>query len=231
MKRDLISLRQFVGAYRATKQLLDSRIQTWPAMPAGWAGFGEHLDVLHTNVEVVARLLGECDAKMVGPGVRDETVVENAIRLMGYKDPRGIVTDLVDTCVHAKQRAERTPCPESDLYGIQAPMFERYSLISGPLEASIRQVMADEWVPASKAVQAAEREGYPITLKWLTKDAFKHGVNLRPKQLPGKHKQEVEWWSLIDCLAKRRAEYQDDETLPRRIQEAQQRKQETRPLE
>jgi len=34
----------------------------------------------------------------------------------------------------------------------------------------------EEWLPASKAVERAEQCGHPILLKWLTRDAHKHGA-------------------------------------------------------
>jgi hypothetical protein len=90
----------------------------------------------------------------------------------------------------------------------------------------------DEWVPASKAVERAERVGYAITLKWLTQDARKHGVRLRPKELPGPHKQEVHWGSLAGyLLGDNRSEKEpDEEGIRQRLREAQERKRQERSL-
>jgi hypothetical protein len=228
---DLISLRQFIIAYQAIKELLDLRIERWPAMPVGWSCLGKHLDMLRSKVEAVAKLLNDCDEKMIGPGAKVESLVENVLRLEGYQDTRTLVTRFVDTCFQAKQVAERPSCPKSHLYGYHSDMQERYSLIARSLETMIRSVTADEWRPASEAVQAAEKEGYNITLKWLTRDAEKWGVKLRKKQLPGNHKKEVEWWSLIDYLEKQSPEGLDDETIPHRIQELREQTRTERPLD
>src|SRR5262249_3389762 len=76
-----------------------------------------------------------------------------------------------------------------------------------PTEASVDEAEVpidsltaeEEWLPASEAVKWAEQSGHPISLKWLTHDARKHGVRIRPRQLPGSHKQEVDWASLAAC--------------------------------
>jgi hypothetical protein len=59
---------------------------------------------------------------------------------------------------------------------------------------------AEEWLPASVAVERAEEKGYQITISWLTRNGSKAGVQIRSPQLPGRHKKEVEWGSLAKYL-------------------------------
>jgi hypothetical protein len=91
----------------------------------------------------------------------------------------------------------------------------------------------EEWLPASKAVERAEQSGHHITVKWLTQNARKHGVRIRPLPQPSKHRQEIEWCSLAVYLLKRaQAEDELDETaIDRRIRDAQQQKRRERPLD
>jgi hypothetical protein len=91
------------------------------------------------------------------------------------------------------------------------------------------------WIPASRAVERANTMGFPITLKWLTRDASKHAVRTRPRQLPGKHKVEVEWGSLDRHLRRRgkpnRSSEEDgcsQEEAAQRIQEAKEHKRKNR---
>jgi hypothetical protein len=91
----------------------------------------------------------------------------------------------------------------------------------------------EEWLPASIAVERAERSGHPITLKWLTRDSSKHGVRTRPQRQGGRHKQEVEWSSLAGYLLKqaRLATESDEGELSCRVREAQEQRRTERPLD
>jgi hypothetical protein len=84
----------------------------------------------------------------------------------------------------------------------------------------------EEWIPAIAAVERAEQSGHPITLKWLTQDAPKHGVRVRPRQQPGRHKKEVEWNSLTPQLVKRtpRNIEQEDDGVHTRLHKAREQK-------
>jgi hypothetical protein len=79
-----------------------------------------------------------------------------------------------------------------------------------------------EWLPASRAVERAEYHGHHITLKWLTQDAHKHGVHIRPRQQRGRHKKEVEWRSLAGFLMKPAPSEKelDEEALSHRLSKA-----------
>jgi hypothetical protein len=70
----------------------------------------------------------------------------------------------------------------------------------------------EEWLPASQAVDQAERAGHRISLAWVSKYAEKNGVRMRPRQLDGNHRREVEWYSLMGFLTKRKAEGGDADT-------------------
>jgi hypothetical protein len=90
----------------------------------------------------------------------------------------------------------------------------------------------EEWLPASQAVERVEQLGYPFTVKWLTQDARKHGVRIRRRQLPGRHKKEVEWASLAAYLLEQpRPEKGVDEEVSDRIREAHEQKRRERPLD
>jgi hypothetical protein len=65
--------------------------------------------------------------------------------------------------------------------------LERYITEEEPSQAVAK------WMPATEAVELAEESGYSIPLAWVSRDAKKHGVLVRPKQLQGNHKLEVEW--------------------------------------
>jgi hypothetical protein len=90
----------------------------------------------------------------------------------------------------------------------------------------------EEWLPASKAVERAEQSGQRITLTWLTRDARKHGVRIRPRTLPGSHKQEVEWSSLAGVLLKHaRPARESDDEVASRLRAAQEEKRRQYPLD
>jgi hypothetical protein len=101
------------------------------------------------------------------------------------------------------------------------------------LDVGANAAAAEEWLPATEAVDWAEEAGHPITLKWVTKDASKCGVRTRPSQLPGRHKVEVEWNSLAGCLLRRAlSEKEPDETtMSASLREEQERKRRERPLD
>jgi hypothetical protein len=90
----------------------------------------------------------------------------------------------------------------------------------------------EEWVPASEAVERAEKSGHPVGLKWLTQDAHKHGVRIRPRQQPGRHRKEVEWTSLILFLTKHaQGKMELDAGVSDRLQEVRAAKQQGRSFE
>jgi hypothetical protein len=89
----------------------------------------------------------------------------------------------------------------------------------------------EEWLPASKAAERAEQSGHAITVKWLTKDAGKHGVKTRQRRLPGRHKKEVEWNSLAGHLLKQARPEEESEAINHRIREAQEQKRKDRSLD
>jgi hypothetical protein len=70
---------------------------------------------------------------------------------------------------------------------------------------------ADEWMPASKAVERAQRAGLPAELSGLIRSPEKHGVKTRPRQLPGNHRLEVEFNSYAGYLARKKAGRADAE--------------------
>jgi hypothetical protein len=104
--------------------------------------------------------------------------------------------------------------------------------IEEPLDATSPIVDKEEWLPASKAVERAQRKGFSFTITWLTRDAHKYGIKIRQRQLPGRHKKEVEMRSLTRYLfedgklLKRPTpeEETEEETIKRRIQEAKEKK-------
>jgi hypothetical protein len=61
-----------------------------------------------------------------------------------------------------------------------------------------------EWIPATEAVERAERTGYTITQAWLSRlpKAAQAQVGTRPREQPGNHKLEVEWNSLAGYLTR-----------------------------
>jgi hypothetical protein len=108
------------------------------------------------------------------------------------------------------------------------PAEEQVSLEVEPIGAT-----REEWLSATDAVERAEKAGYPITLKWLTKDAPKYGVKTRPRQLPGRHRVEVEWNSLAGCLLRAGPldQESDEEAIGSRLAEVRERTRRERPLD
>jgi hypothetical protein len=68
---------------------------------------------------------------------------------------------------------------------------------------SDRDPQEELWMPASEAVQRAEKAGLKVSLSWLSRFGEKWGVKMRPRTLPGKHKLEAELNSLAGCLVRR----------------------------
>ncbi len=65
----------------------------------------------------------------------------------------------------------------------------------------------EEWLPASEAVNLAERAGLSVSISWLSKSAKKGVIKARHRQEPGKRRYlEVEWNFLIGRLVKKKAE-------------------------
>jgi hypothetical protein len=60
-----------------------------------------------------------------------------------------------------------------------------------------------DWMPMSKAVEEAQALGFQITPSTLTKCGERWGVKIRARTLPGHHKKEVEYRSLLFALAQR----------------------------
>jgi hypothetical protein len=89
----------------------------------------------------------------------------------------------------------------------------------------------EEWLPATEAVDRVEKSGHPVSLKWLTQDAHKHGVRIRPRQQPGRHRREVEWTSLTLYLMKDAQRKMELDGASDRLQEARTAKQQGRSLE
>ena len=84
------------------------------------------------------------------------------------------------------------------------------------LSASILKLNSkDRWIPASRAVKFFKRLRHGITLKWVTHDAWKHGVLTRPRVSPGRHKVEVHLNTLagyVFLVAYRQALKEEPET-------------------
>jgi hypothetical protein len=120
------------------------------------------------------------------------------------------------------------PLPDELKQPVEAPAESQEVKVG--LAVAPTATAPEEWLPASVAVERAEQSGHPITLKWLTQDAAKHGVRIRPRQLPGRHQQEVEWNSLAGYLLKQaRPETElDDEEISHRIRAAQEQKRDER---
>jgi hypothetical protein len=108
-----------------------------------------------------------------------------------------------------------------------------YAEVQARLDAGTNVAAAEEWLPATEAVDRVEKGGGSITLKWLTQDAAKHGVRTRPSQLPGRHKVEVEWNSLAGYLLRRASSEKepDETTVGDRLREEEERKRRERPLD
>jgi hypothetical protein len=92
---------------------------------------------------------------------------------------------------------------------------ERYRQLSPRFDltqigAALRQELApfagsraddhEKWLPASQAVERAQRMGIKLSLASLSKWAAKGHVRTRERTLPGNHRTEVEWRSLIAHL-------------------------------
>jgi hypothetical protein len=100
---------------------------------------------------------------------------------------------------------------------------------------------AEEWLPASEAVERAEGAGFPITLSWLSRPPRKSGVRTRPRVMEGNHQLEVEWNSLAGYLMREKAAKGSAEKrgaaeagtgdLQRRIAAASSQKRRSRPLD
>jgi hypothetical protein len=114
-----------------------------------------------------------------------------------------------------------------------AEALRQVLLLADWLAASAEPDAVEEWLPASAAVERAEQRGHAITLKWLTHDAAKHGVKIRPRELPGRHKVEVEWNSLAGHLLRpaRSEEQSDEEAVSSRLREQAERKRRELPLD
>jgi hypothetical protein len=91
---------------------------------------------------------------------------------------------------------------------------------------------AEEWLPAAEAVRRIERAGHTRSLKWLTTDAPRCGIRIRERQLPGRHKVEVEWNSLAGYLLKSAPEEEtDEEAIGARLAKERERKRRDCPLD
>jgi hypothetical protein len=96
----------------------------------------------------------------------------------------------------------------------------------------------EEWLPASKAVERAQKAGYSMSVSWLSRIRAHLSILIRPAALPGRHKKEVEWRSLIAYLVEHKSkdgglqpeqdEGCDREAIERRMQEESARKHRTR---
>jgi hypothetical protein len=71
----------------------------------------------------------------------------------------------------------------------------------------------EEWLPAARAVELAQRADLSVTLDWLSRRSRRSGVRTRPRELPGNHQLEVDWYSLAGYLAKKKAEQTDTDDL------------------
>jgi hypothetical protein len=83
------------------------------------------------------------------------------------------------------------------------------SYLASKVDSSRPFANQELWIPVSKAVVWAEKCGHNISVKWLSKDAVKHGVRLRPSK-GGRAKKEVEWGSLSVYLLKQQLLTRDD---------------------
>jgi hypothetical protein len=124
--------------------------------------------------------------------------------------------------------------PPQTLWHLSHKDMKRYIEARQPAEPT--ETPYDEWLPASKAVEQAQKAGYKVGLDWITRSAAKYGVRTRGRQLPGNHRLEVEWNSLAGHLLKSGKKEPDEDGQPeedteRRIQEARERKRQNRPLD
>jgi hypothetical protein len=61
----------------------------------------------------------------------------------------------------------------------------------------------EEWLPAGAAAERAESKGLPLSLSYLSRLVKADKVRSRPPRLPGRHKLEVEWTSLVGYLTRK----------------------------
>jgi hypothetical protein len=95
---------------------------------------------------------------------------------------------------------------------------------------------AEEWLPASKAVDRAQRAGLKVTTSWLSKlrtSGKPQEIKMRPPVLPGTHRFEVEWNSLAGCLGRRmtKGTEGEDPDVQRRLEKAREMKSRSRSLD
>jgi hypothetical protein len=129
------------------------------------------------------------------------------------------------------------PVPEELTPPVEASAEEQEK--EAPLDVSSTLPAKEEWLPATEAVERAEQKGFSVNIKWLTQDSPRHGVRIRKRQQPGRHKKEVEWTSLAGYLLKKghllkqapAEEESDEEVLNSRIQEARKHKRTIRSLD
>ena len=114
---------------------------------------------------------------------------------------------------------------------------QAYAEVQARLGVGSNAAAGEEWLPANKAVERAEHRGHAITLKWVTQDAGKHGVRTRPRQLPGRHRVEVEWNSLAGYLLRPTGSEEepggesDEEAMSSRLRDEAERMRRERPLD
>jgi len=128
------------------------------------------------------------------------------------------------------------PVPEALRPPVEASVEK--SKGEGPLDMSSIMPAKEEWLPATMALERAEGKGFKVNIKWLTRDSPKYGVLIRERQLPGRHKKEVEMRSLAQCLLKRgkllkRAPSEDEldeEAISLRIKKESEKKRKARPI-
>jgi hypothetical protein len=93
----------------------------------------------------------------------------------------------------------------------------RQSVAKAPESYRLSTPPAEEWLPASEAVKRAQKAGLNVTLPSLIRYAKKWGVKIRPRTLPGNHRREVEFQSLVVYLVRQasgeRLSGEDDEEL------------------
>jgi hypothetical protein len=171
--------------------------------------------------EILLELLLHANAGALDPVA---AIVHEALR--GAPDEVQAFRQALMNWLIAKVVEAWPPLPEE----LQPPQPAPAAADEAFLEAELSQ---EEWLPAAKAVERAERAGHRISLKWLTQDAPKHGVRLRPRQLPGRHKREVEWSSLAGYLLRqqRPEEEPDEEGISQRLRAAQEHKRQERSLD
>jgi hypothetical protein len=226
------ALEQFVAAYTGIMGLLDAVLADGPPLP-GWKEYDPHLAALDKHRPTVAALMAR---HQVSP------------------DAGALVAGIVQSCTAAKLEFERAVWrsyaperfdPPDRLGDVREAVARWHNPICQLLEIMKMEVREragkcrdentkKEWLPASAAVERAEKAGYSINLSWLTRDAAKHGIRTRPRQLEGRHRSEVEWDSLAGYLMKQKAkpdEESEEEAVSERLREAQERKQKERPLD